>query len=204
MAKTTSTGGERTATEMLMQDHRRVQKLFKDFEKVDRDDDEAVRELVETACLELQIHSMLEEEIFYPALGRVIGPNPLLDKSVPEHAQMRAMIATLRTLPPEGAIYDDSFRMLMREVLHHVADEETIILPLAEEVLDEELGELGVQMMKRRLQLLAPHVKQITTTSAQSFPVLTGGAIATMLWFTWRLMRPSEKDGATGMGFARG
>ena len=63
MAKTQS-GSERSAIEMLNQDHKRVQKLFKDFEKVDRGDDEGIRELVETACLELQIHSMLEEEIF--------------------------------------------------------------------------------------------------------------------------------------------
>src|SRR6185295_5851271 len=53
---------------MLTQDHKRVQKLFKDFEKVDRADEEALRDVVETACLELQIHSMLEEEIFYPAV----------------------------------------------------------------------------------------------------------------------------------------
>ena len=53
----TPNGGGRSALEMLMH-----------FEKVERDDEEAVRELVETACLELQIHSMLEEEIFYPAV----------------------------------------------------------------------------------------------------------------------------------------
>src|SRR4051812_40833704 len=68
MARTQGSGGERSAIEMLTQDHKRVQKLFKDFEKVDRADEDAVRELVETACLELQIHAMLEEEIFYPAV----------------------------------------------------------------------------------------------------------------------------------------
>ncbi|MGZ5148171.1 MAG: hemerythrin domain-containing protein, partial [Burkholderiales bacterium] len=65
MAKTPS---ELDAIDVLMEDHKRVQKLFKDFDRVERDDAEAVRDLVETACVELQIHSMLEEELFYPAV----------------------------------------------------------------------------------------------------------------------------------------
>jgi hypothetical protein len=187
-------------TSMIRLDHTHVLALLRRFKPTTSQARKVA--LVENACLALEVHAQLEEEIFYPALRTLIGPNPILDKSVPEHAQMRATIATLRALPPEGPIYDDTFRMLMREVLHHVADEETILLPLAEELLGEELGELGVRMMKRRAQLLAPHMRALTETSAKSFPVLTGTAVATALWLTWRLIRPSRDQVDIGSSLA--
>jgi hypothetical protein len=43
---------------------------------------------------------------------------------------------------------------LMREVIHHVADEETVLLPTAERALASRLSELGARMTKRRMQLV--------------------------------------------------
>jgi hemerythrin superfamily protein len=178
-------------TTMIRMDHTHVLALFRRFKPTTPQ--WRKRALVENACLALEVHAQLEEEIFYPALAELIGSNPILEKSVPEHSSMRELIATLRSLPPGDAVYDDMFRMLMREVLHHVADEETILLPLAEELMGDELGELGVQMTKRRAQLLGPHLKELAMTSARSFPVLTGGAIATLLWLAWRVVRPPAR-----------
>src|SRR5688572_17906630 len=103
----TSSGGERTATEMLIQDHKRVQRLFKDFEKVDRDDEESVRELVETACLEFQIHSMLEEEIFYPAVrAQAEGDSEdVLNEAEIEHEAADDLIAKLHELEADDPMY---------------------------------------------------------------------------------------------------
>src|SRR5688572_16351304 len=126
MAKTPG-GGERTATEMLMQDHRRVQKLFKDFDKVDRDDSEAVRELVETACLELQIHSMLEEEIFYPAVRAQSSgqeQEDLLNEAEVEHETVDELIAKLHDLEADDPMYCAYFAVMMEYVKHHVKEEE--------------------------------------------------------------------------------
>ena len=58
MAKT-QTSDTRDAIDFLTDDHKRVDKLFRDFENVDRDDPDAVQEMVEIACMELQIHSIL-------------------------------------------------------------------------------------------------------------------------------------------------
>ena len=41
------------------------------------------------------------------------------------------------------------------------ADEETLLLPAAERVLADQLGELGAQMTKRRFQLAAPRSGEI-------------------------------------------
>ena len=48
----------------------------------------------ETICLALEIHARLEEEIFYPAM-RSLDPD-IVDKSIPEHNEMRRLIAELR------------------------------------------------------------------------------------------------------------
>ena len=126
--------------------------------------------LVNTACVALEIHAQLEEEIFYPALRSVMPDNPTLGKSAPEHDEMRRLIARLRGMTPDDAQYDATFMELMRDVLHHVADEETILLPMAEKLLAARLGELGAEMTKRRLQLVAPRAGEIAGNMARGMP----------------------------------
>ena len=156
MARTQSNGGERSAIEMLLQDHKRVHKLFKDFEKIDRGDEEAVRELVETACLELQIHSMLEEEIFYPAVrAQAQGESEdLLNEAEVEHEAADDLIARLHELDPDDAMYCAYFSVLAEYVKHHVRQEEHELFPkLAPMKLD--LQKLGEDMRLRREELFA-------------------------------------------------
>ena len=119
------------------------------------------RAIVELACTALEIHAQLEEEIFYPALSEVMAGDERLTKSKPEHDAMREEIAKLRAMGPQDAAYDARFMQLMREVMHHVADEETILLPAAEKLLEDKLGDLGAQMTKRRLQLAGPRSGEI-------------------------------------------
>ncbi len=129
-------------TTMIRMDHMHVLALFRRFRpSTSMSRKEA---LVQSACLALDVHAQLEEEIFYPALRAVVGQNEVLDRSEPEHNEMRNLIAALRSMEVGGPSFDDTFRMLMRTVLHHVADEETVLLPLAEEAMPERLGDLGM------------------------------------------------------------
>jgi hypothetical protein len=154
------------------------------------------RALVTNACLLLDVHTQLEEEIFYPALRAVMDGDDVLAKSESEHAEMRTIIGELRVItgvdgPTDDAKYDDAkydekFFELMRLVMHHVADEETRLLPAAERLLRDRLGQLGIDMTKRRLELMKPHAAEFAQTTVQSFPagaaagaaLLTAGAIA--------------------------
>jgi hypothetical protein len=122
------------------------------------------------------------------------GEHAILDKSVPEHDQMRRMIRALRDLPVSDPSYDESVWKLMRIVLHHVADEESTLLPLAERFMADRLGNLGLQMTKRRIELLRPHLGEVARTSAQSFPVLTAALAAGVLALGWVLLRPRGRD----------
>jgi len=148
------------------------------------------RALVTNACLLLEIHAQLEEEIFYPALRAVLRDD-VLEKSEPEHAQMRTFIDELRDMagregPSNGESYDEKFFELMRLVIHHVADEETRLLPAAERLLRDDLGRLGIDMTKRRIELMKPHAAELAETTVRTFPagaaagaaLLTAGAVA--------------------------
>lgn len=143
------------------------------------------RALAETICSALEIHAMLEEEIFYPALHRVLHGESVLEKSEPEHDAMRALIAEIRIADPASPSHAELVHRLMREVIHHVADEESVLLKIAEERLSKaELRELGAAMTKRRLQLVAPQAGKLAVNSVVGFSastaVKTVGAIAAL------------------------
>ena len=129
--------------------------------------------LADQVCLALELHTQLEEEIFYPAL-RVVADNEMLRKSTPEHDEMRGLISRLRNMAVTDIAFDDTFFELMRNVMHHVADEETMLLPAAERLLPNELGELGAQMTRRRLELAGPRTPELASSMARS---LSAGSI---------------------------
>jgi hemerythrin superfamily protein len=142
------------------------------------------RALVANACLALEVHAQLEDEIFYPALREVIPGDDVLDKSESEHNDMRRLIGELRQRG-NGHVgdseYDDKFYELMRIVIHHVADEETRLLPAAERMLDDRLVDMGIEMTRRRVELLKPHAGELAATTARSFPAAaaTGAVLLT-------------------------
>ena len=148
------------------------------------------RALVANACLGLELHAQLEEEIFYPALfAHGTDDTGELDKSFGEHDQMRSLIERLRQMSTQDKNYEGTFRELIRAALHHVADEETILLPLAEVRLKDQLRELGWKMTARRLQLLGPHMGEAATTTAMTFPVLTGAVVVGVCAVAWLVVK---------------
>jgi hemerythrin superfamily protein len=156
-------------TNMIRMDHTHVLTTFHRY----KDDcaPSVKKALADTICMALEIHAQLEEEVFYPAM-RGVDPQ-IVEKSVPEHDEMRAMIASLRSTEPSSPQYDRTFMQLMRAVMHHVADEETTLLPEAERVLGDRLGELGAEMTKRRMQLMLPRTAELATNTVKAMPAST-------------------------------
>jgi hypothetical protein len=156
-------------TKMIRLDHGHVTALF---HRYSLSTSPARKEaLARNACVALEIHAQLEEEIFYPALAKVAGDSEVLAKSKPEHDEMRQLIGRLRSLTAGSPEFDQTFFSLLKAVLHHVADEESTLLPEAERMLTDQLGELGLEMTRRRMQLLAPHAGEVAITGARSFPL---------------------------------
>lgn len=164
------------ATNMIRLDHTHVVTAFHQYRTTDSP--RVKRGLVDQVCLALEVHAQLEEEIFYPALRAVAGDEEALQKSVPEHDEMKRLIGRLRGMAADDAAFDDTFMELLRDVLHHVADEETILLPLAERRLHDRLGELGLAMTKRRMELLVPRTGELASAMARSMSLGTLAATA--------------------------
>jgi hypothetical protein len=160
-------------TNMIRLDHTHVLTAFHQYEV--GSPPRLKKGLADNVCLAIEIHAQLEEEIFYPAM-RVVADNEVLRKSTPEHDEMRGLISRLRNMPVTDPAFDDTFFELMRHVMHHVADEETVILPAAERMIPDQLSELGAQMTKRRLELTGPRATELASSMARSMS--TGTIIA--------------------------
>lgn len=177
-------------TNMIRMDHTSVLETFHQYEM--HSSPQTKKALVGTICLALEIHAQLEEEIFYPVMGNLAADTPVVGKSVPEHNEMRRLIAQLRAMEPTDPAYDQTFLQLMKDVMHHVADEETTLLPDAERLIPDRLGELGMQMTKRRLQLMAPHAGEMAMNTARTFPtssmLVAAGAVLAGTYFAKRTM----------------
>lgn len=183
-----------TVTNMIRMDHTAVLETFHQYET--DTSPQAKKALVNTACLALEIHTQLEEEIFYPALRALSADNAVLDKSVPEHDEMRRLITQLRAMAPTDPAYDQTFLQLMRDVMHHVADEETTLLPDAERLLAPRLSELGAEMTTRRLQLSAPRAGEMAVNAVRGFPatsmLVAAGAVLAGTYFAKRAFQAPD------------
>ncbi|MBZ8142007.1 cation-binding protein [Rubrivivax gelatinosus] len=165
-----------TATRMIRMDHTHA---MTQFHKLEPGLSASARQAtVRQLCTALEIHAQLEEEVFYPALREAGIDSPQLERSVPEHDEMRELIARVRSLDEEPEAQQQALCELMRAVMHHVAEEETTLLPAAEQRLGERLSELGARMTERRLELAKPQAGQIAADMARSSPGKTALVVA--------------------------
>ena len=159
MAKSTHRTRMPEPMEMLIEDHRKVQKMFKQFEKLkDQDDEQSKRDLVEQACAELKVHTTIEEEIFYPAAREALEEGDLVAEAFVEHASAKDLIAKLEGMEAGGEEYDATFTVLGEYVKHHVKEEENELFPkLKRSELD--MKAVGVELATRKseLQRQPPH-----------------------------------------------
>ena len=180
-----------TLTNLIRMDHTAVMLAFHRY-KIDAPVAQK-KAVAESICLALEIHAQLENEILYPATRPLVSDGVMDESILPQTDEVLRRIGVLRPLQPGSAEYDLAFMELMREVMHHVADEETTLLPAADQQLAGQLEELGAQFSKRRLELTAPVGRQLTRNLGAMFPARTywwaAGAALGTLWAMRRLRR---------------
>ena len=144
----------RDGLQLLTQDHRKVEDLFEQYEKARGV--ERKRELVSQICTELKIHSMIEEEIYYPAIrGKVEDDD--LDEAYVEHDGAKVLINELEASEPNEEFYDAKVKVLQEEIEHHVKEEEKQAGNLFQQTraADIDLEELGRKLKARKEELMA-------------------------------------------------
>lgn len=144
------------AIDMLIEDHERVKELFKSFKELEDSQDPALIDIVSTACLELMVHSKLEEEIFYPAVRKVATEelDKLLAEADVEHESIDLLVEKLATVQLDEEMYKANFTVVREYVEHHVKEEEDEMFPKVRALKNLNLDALGEKMRTRQMQLV--------------------------------------------------
>ncbi len=108
------------AVALLKADHRKVEELFEKYETA-RSKKAGIAKQI---CTELTIHTLIEEEIFYPACRQAGVESNMLDEAFVEHDGAKALIAELENGSPDDQYYDAKVKVLSEEIKHHVKEEE--------------------------------------------------------------------------------
>ena len=109
------------AIALLKADHRTVEELFAKFENASGDGRKQA--IAEQICNELKIHTMIEEEIFYPALEGKIEEDVLAEAHV-EHDGAKVLVNDIMAGGPDDQYYEAKVTVLQEEIEHHVKEEE--------------------------------------------------------------------------------
>jgi len=112
---------EMDAIAMLKADHRKVEEIFEAFEKATSPSKK--QKLAEQACLELKVHTVIEEEVFYPACRGQIEED-LLNEAYVEHDSAKLLINEIEAATAEDEFYDAKVKVLSEMIEHHVEEEE--------------------------------------------------------------------------------
>lgn len=120
------------ACDLLDDDHKAVKKMFKEYaELIEQPGStkkpalDKKRELVNKICLELNVHTQLEEEIFYPPVRKAIKDELLMNEAEVEHDGAKSLIAQIQSMDPADPMYDAKVTVLGEYVDHHVKEERT-------------------------------------------------------------------------------
>ena len=150
-AKAKSATKTQDAIARLKADHRAVEELFEQFEAASRS--ASKQKLAQQICQELIIHTMIEEEIFYPGVKDAVEDD-MMDEAYVEHDGAKMLIAEIMAGSPEDPFYDAKVKVLSEEIKHHVKEEEQRDGLFAQAKKgDVDLAELGQQMAARKAEL---------------------------------------------------
>lgn len=144
------------AIELLMQDHREVESLVRDFENLNGDAEASAR-LIAEVCAELIIHDKLETDIFYPAVREAADAEEIedmLDDAEDDHDETLEFIEALDDLAPDDERRAAQFLALAKQVAIHVAEEETILFPRVRQLKALDLVALAEEMKALRSELM--------------------------------------------------
>jgi hypothetical protein len=143
---------QRDALQMLADDHRKVEELFEKYENARGASAQA--KIVRQICEELTIHTMIEEQVFYPAVRDKVEDD-MMDEAQVEHDSAKALILSLLRAEPGEEFYKAKVSVLKEQVEHHVYEEERQRGSLFAQVrkADIDLDALGQEMAALKQQL---------------------------------------------------
>jgi hypothetical protein len=149
----TSRSSRLDAIALLKADHRQVEDWFAKFEKASKS---KKQQLASSICEALTVHTIIEEEIFYPAFLQATEDKDMHHEAVVEHAGAKELIAQIQRMSPDDDYFDAKVTVLSEMIKHHVKEEEQPGGMFAEARKSSmDLHELGEELMARKKKLQA-------------------------------------------------
>jgi hemerythrin-like domain-containing protein len=148
--------------DILKQDHAKVRELLDRLAATTTRAAKTRPELLERIATELQVHTTLEEEIFYPAIREAATTNEqreLVAEAFEEHRAVEKLVMPdLEKTEVDSVEFGGRAKVLKELVEHHADEEEEELFPLAKELLSEQqLRDLGQRTTQRKQELLRKH-----------------------------------------------
>jgi hypothetical protein len=145
--------GSQDAIALLKADHREVEGMFGEFEKTNSDSRK--QDLAERICTALKVHTIIEEEIFYPAFLEATDDKDIHHEAEVEHEAAKHLIGEIEAAGPDDDYFEARMSVLSEMIKHHVKEEEKRGGMLAEaKSSDMDLAALGEQMLKRKTEAM--------------------------------------------------
>ena len=156
------------AIALLVRDHKEVEQLFRQFEKLTDRAQKSKQKIVAKIIRELAVHAAIEEMLFYPAVRTAAlkansrslkeAADTVLE-SLEEHHVVKWTLSELEKMKPEEERFDAKVQVLMESVRHHVEEEQEELFPKVRKLFDAEvLEQLGERMQKaKKLAPTRPH-----------------------------------------------
>jgi hemerythrin-like domain-containing protein len=144
------------AAEMLRQDHQKVKDLFRKYSELGEGALKSKERLAEQIMRELEVHTRLEEEIFYPRARQARQDlEDVVAEGFEEHHVADLLMEEIRGLQPSDETFDAKMKVLCENIQHHIEEEETELLPEAERALRDQMETITEQMQQMKQRLMA-------------------------------------------------
>jgi hemerythrin superfamily protein len=137
------------ATDLLKKQHKEVKALFKKIENTESARER--RRLMNEIATNLEAHTVIEEEMFYPAVRglETQKAEEMVLEAYEEHHVVKLVLAELPNVDPEDERFHAKMTVLSELVLHHADEEEKEMFKLAQKLGKDELEGLAEQMEER-------------------------------------------------------
>lgn len=170
------------ATDLLKKEHKRIKDFFRQFE--DATSDRQKKLIGDNSLREIEIHAALEEEIFYPAVRRFVGERQQVVQALASHHVAKFLVKELKN-QPAGEHYNACFELLKDNILQHIEDEESDMLPHVENSeLDQK--QVAEQMVALKERYVVEGASRFTRKQKIAMAAAGVAAVGAIAYFTKR------------------
>ena len=143
------------ALTLLKNDHDKVKGIMSELEPTTERAEKTRTELFAKLKMELTVHEIIEEEIFYPTLKQHPKAKEIVLEGYEEHNVVDTLMGELEALPVTDETWGAKASVMIENLEHHIEEEEGEMFQKARQVFDrQELEDLGKAMETRKAEAM--------------------------------------------------